>query len=33
MTDEAYPHLCLKRAHLLSFVAPARRQTLLGEAA
>lgn len=33
MTDEAYPHLCLKRAHLLSFVAPARRAILLGEVA
>lgn len=22
MTDEAYPHFCLKRAHLLSFIAP-----------
>lgn len=33
MTDEAYPHLCLKRAHLLSFIAPARRQVILGEAA
>lgn len=33
MTDEAAPHLCLKRAHLLSFIAPARRTILLGEAA
>jgi alkylation response protein AidB-like acyl-CoA dehydrogenase len=33
MTDEAYPHLCLKRAHLLSFVAPARREIILGEGA
>jgi alkylation response protein AidB-like acyl-CoA dehydrogenase len=33
MTDEAYPHLCLKRAHLLSFIAPARRDIILGEAA
>jgi alkylation response protein AidB-like acyl-CoA dehydrogenase len=33
MTDEAAPHLCLKRAHLLSFIAPARRDILLGEAA
>lgn len=33
MTDEAYPHLCLKRAHLLSFVAPARRDIILGKAA
>lgn len=33
MTDEASPHLCLKRAHLLSFIAPARRAIILGEAA
>ena len=33
MTDEAYPHLCLKRAHLLSFIAPARRDILLGDIA
>lgn len=33
MTDEAYPHICLKRAHLLSFIAPARREIILGEAA
>ena len=33
MTDEAYPHFCLKRAHLLSFIAPARRELILGEAA
>lgn len=33
MTDEASPHLCLKRAHLLAFVAPVRRDILLGEAA
>ncbi|MEY4239034.1 MAG: hypothetical protein RL339_1635, partial [Pseudomonadota bacterium] len=33
MTDEAYPHLCLKRAHLLSFIAPVRREVILGEAA
>jgi len=33
MTDEAYPHLCLKRAHLLSFIAPADRAILLGQAA
>lgn len=33
MTDEAYPHFCLKRAHLLSFIAPAQRSILLGEAA
>jgi alkylation response protein AidB-like acyl-CoA dehydrogenase len=31
LTDEAYPHLCLKRAHLLSFIAPAEREILLGE--
>lgn len=29
MTDEAAPHLCLKRAHLLGFVAPARPDALL----
>lgn len=29
MTDEAAPHLCLKRAHLLEFVAPARPEALL----
>ena len=33
MTDEAAPHLCLKRAHLLGFVAPAATADLLGEAA
>jgi alkylation response protein AidB-like acyl-CoA dehydrogenase len=33
MTDEATPHLCLKRAHLLAFVAPATTADLLGEAA
>lgn len=33
MTDEAYPHLCLKRAHLLPFIAPVRRETILGEVA
>lgn len=33
MTDEAYPHLCLKRAHLLGFIAPAQRKIILGEAA
>jgi alkylation response protein AidB-like acyl-CoA dehydrogenase len=33
MTDEAAPHLCLKRAHLLGFVAPAATAVLLGEAA
>jgi alkylation response protein AidB-like acyl-CoA dehydrogenase len=31
MTDEANAHLCLKRAHLLSFVAPARRDVILGD--
>lgn len=31
MTDEAYPHLCLKRAHLLAFVAPAGREVFVGE--
>lgn len=29
MTDEAAPHLCLKRAHLLQFIAPADTATLL----
>ncbi len=29
MTDEAVPHLCLKRAHLLQFIAPAGTQALL----
>ncbi|MBV9842275.1 MAG: hypothetical protein JOY99_12245 [Sphingomonadaceae bacterium] len=29
MTDEAYPHLCLKRAHLLKFVAPVEDAVLL----
>jgi hypothetical protein len=29
MTDEAAPHLCLKRAHLLGFVVPARPEILL----
>jgi len=33
MTDEAYPHLCLKRAHLLGFIAPTQTEALLGEAA
>jgi alkylation response protein AidB-like acyl-CoA dehydrogenase len=33
MTDEAAPHLCLKRAHLLAFVAPVTAADLLGEAA
>jgi len=33
MTDEAYPHLCLKRAHLLSFIAPVANTALLGESA
>ncbi len=32
MTDEALPHLCLKRAHLLQFIAPADRAVLLAEA-
>jgi alkylation response protein AidB-like acyl-CoA dehydrogenase len=31
MTDEAAPHLCLKRAHLLSFIAPVQRGILLGD--
>lgn len=30
MTDEAHPHLCLKRAHLVSFIAPARRGSIIG---
>jgi alkylation response protein AidB-like acyl-CoA dehydrogenase len=29
MTDEAAPHLCLKRAHLLSFIAPVSTADLL----
>lgn len=29
MTDEAYPHFCLKRAHLLQFIAPADTAVLL----
>lgn len=29
MTDEAMPHLCLKRAHLLQFIAPADAAVLL----
>jgi alkylation response protein AidB-like acyl-CoA dehydrogenase len=29
MTDEAYPHFCLKRAHLLQFIAPTDSATLL----
>lgn len=33
MTDEAYPHYCLKRAHLLSFIAPVSTSHLLKEAA
>ena len=33
MTDEAYPHYCLKRAHLLGFIAPASQEILLGQAA
>lgn len=32
MTDEAYPHFCLKRAHLLAFISPAKREILLGKA-
>lgn len=32
MTDEALPHLCLKRAHLLGFIAPADRAVLIDEA-
>ena len=31
MTDEAVPHLCLKRAHLLQFIAPAATQILLAD--
>lgn len=30
MTDEASPHLCLKRAHLLEFIAPADASLLIG---
>jgi alkylation response protein AidB-like acyl-CoA dehydrogenase len=33
MTDEAAPHLCLKRAHLLQFIAPADAALLLEQAA
>ncbi|MFN7028022.1 MAG: acyl-CoA dehydrogenase family protein [Sphingopyxis sp.] len=33
MTDEAAPHLCLKRAHLLQFIAPADAALLLKDAA
>lgn len=33
MTDEATPHLCLKRAHLLSFIAPVTTHNLLENAA
>lgn len=33
MTDEAAPHLCLKRAHLLQFIAPADAALLLEDAA
>lgn len=33
MTDEAAPHLCLKRAHLLSFIAPVDTKDLLEKAA
>lgn len=29
MTDEAYPHFCLKRAHLLQFIAPVDTASLL----
>ncbi|WP_054587712.1 acyl-CoA dehydrogenase family protein [Sphingopyxis macrogoltabida] len=29
MTDEAHPHLCLKRAHLLQFIVPAETAALL----
>lgn len=29
MTDEAYPHFCLKRAHLLAFIAPSDPARLL----
>tara|TARA_R110000824_G_scaffold37553_4_gene115499 strand:- start:24553 stop:25446 length:894 start_codon:yes stop_codon:yes gene_type:complete len=31
MTDEAAPHLCLKRAHLLQFIAPAETRILLAD--
>jgi len=31
MTDEAVPHLCLKRAHLLQFIAPAEARILLAD--
>jgi len=31
MTDEASPHLCLKRAHLLQFLAPAESRILLAD--
>ena len=33
MTDEATPHFCLKRAHLLQFIAPAADDVMLGAAA
>lgn len=33
MTDEAVPHLCLKRAHLLQFIAPVESRMLLGDVA
>ncbi len=33
MTDEAAPHLCLKRAHLLSFIAPVDTKNLLEKTA
>lgn len=33
MTDEATPHFCLKRAHLLQFIAPAADELMLEDAA
>jgi alkylation response protein AidB-like acyl-CoA dehydrogenase len=33
MTDEATPHFCLKRAHLLQFIAPAADDVMLEDAA
>ncbi|MDO9363475.1 MAG: acyl-CoA dehydrogenase family protein [Sphingopyxis sp.] len=33
MTDEATPHFCLKRAHLLQFIAPATDDVMLEDAA
>ena len=33
MTDEAYPHYCLKRAHLLGFIAPVSTKDLLEDIA